>query len=806
MRLLRFNAFNLFTIFLFLGTGHTFAQTITQTIRGQVQDADAEFPLIGATVIVMDSEPLIASTTDMDGQFKLDAVPVGRQNIEIRYLGYETGYLSNIVVTSGKELVLTIDLQESTQNLQEVVVTATNEKQAPLNEMASVSARSFSVEETQRYAAVLLDPARMAQNYAGVTSSGDDLSNEIVIRGNSPSYVQWRIEGIQVPGPNHFSSKGSSGGGISMLSSSMLANSDFYTGAFPAEIGNVLAGGFDLRFRNGNNEQREYALMLGAIGTEASLEGPFGNSKASYLVNYRYSTLKLLDGVGLSPVDIGDTDLDFQDLSFKFNFPTQKAGVFSLFGLGGITRAGDVAVRDREKWQDLDDIWTFNEDGNYGLLGLSHRILMPNQRAYLRTVIGLTYDQYKYFDAFLDYPNDYAEIADEAIDLVDRQLRISTTYNHKFNAHHTIRTGFIYGDLGYDFKYEERDLDYQGDFVYTYSDPMTILASDGRTALWQAFAQWKYRINDFWTLNTGLHGMLLTLNDQTSIEPRASLAYQINPKQSIAISAGLHSQMEHLINYLLLRTRADGTSYQPNIDLPLTKAAHFVLGYDHSFTSNFHLKLETYYQHLFDIPVDEENPRGSILNAQDVFDVLFGSTVLEGTGKGRNIGIDLTLEKFYSDGYYAMLTGSLFDSQFEITPGEWLNTRYNSGFNLTVLGGKEYQVGQTKQNALAFNGKILIAGGNRYDEIDWDRSLVQQRVVITEDGIYKEQVSPYFRLDFSTKYSINMPKATHSIMLEIQNILNRENVFNVRYDIGNRRLIETFQTGLIPNLNYRIEF
>ena len=351
------------------------AQQLTQTVRGIVLDMDSEYPLIGATVMVIGTDPILAATTDIDGDFKIEGVPVGRQSLEIRYLGYETGFLTNLVVTSGKELVLNTQLRESAQQLEEIVVKATDNKQEPLNEMASVSARSFSVEETRRYAAALLDPARMAQNYAGVSSAGDDLSNEIVIRGNSPAYVQWRLEGIQIPGPNHFAAKGSSGGGISMLSSSMLTNSDFYTGAFPAEIGNALAGVFDLKFRNGNNEKREYSFMLGVIGTEVSAEGPFSpNSKASYLINYRYSTLKVLDQIGLSPVDIGDTDLDFQDLSFKFNFPTKKAGVFSLFGLGGLTRAGDVpAAPDVSQWTSLDDVWSFNEDGNYGTVGLSHR-------------------------------------------------------------------------------------------------------------------------------------------------------------------------------------------------------------------------------------------------------------------------------------------------------------------------------------------------------------------------------------------------------------------------------------------------
>ncbi|MEM7312597.1 MAG: carboxypeptidase-like regulatory domain-containing protein, partial [Planctomycetota bacterium] len=473
------------------------AQNLTQTIKGIVQDADSEYPLIGATLTLINSDPLIATSTDVDGNFRLEGVPVGRQSLEVRYLGYETGFLSNLIVTSGKELVIKVNLQESTQELSEVVVKASKDKQNPLNEMASVSARSFSVEETGRYAAALLDPARMAQNFAGVMSSGDDLLNEIVIRGNSPAYVQWRLEGLQIPSPNHFTSKGSSGGGISMLSSSILTNSDLYTGAFPSEIGNVLAGAFDLKLRNGNNEKREYSFMLGALGTEVSMEGPFSRgSKASYLVNYRYSTLALLDEIGLSPVDVGDSGLDFQDLSFKFNFPTKNAGVFSVFGLGGLTREGAKAEPDSAKWTNFDDLFAYRSDGNLGILGLTHKYLFPNQKSYLHMAVGYTYDQYRFNDEFFDVRNNNRVVEDEVENLVDKSLRFSLTFNHKFNAKHTLRMGGVYGILDYKFENSERFLDFLEGYQLEYSEPSVNLSSSGSTELMQGFGQWKYRLNE----------------------------------------------------------------------------------------------------------------------------------------------------------------------------------------------------------------------------------------------------------------------------------------------------------------------
>jgi Carboxypeptidase regulatory-like domain len=319
------------------------AQEILQTIRGTVTDKETNAPLVGAEVAVLTMNPIMGDVTDPDGNFKIEKLPVGRHSLQVSYLGYEPLTIPNLLVTAGKELVLNLQLVESAVQLEVATVIAKHDKAEALNEMATVSARSFSVEETSRYAGSFYDPARMATNYAGVAvGSSSDLSNEIVVRGNSPSGILWRLEGVEIPNPNHFGSMGGSGGGISMLSSSTLSNSDFYTGAFPSEFGNALSGVFDLNMRNGNNEKREYAVMLGALGLEGAVEGPFqpltpkGERKGnggSYLVNYRYATLGLLSAVGLNIA--GDVTPKYSDLSFKLNMPTQRAGTFALFGLAG---------------------------------------------------------------------------------------------------------------------------------------------------------------------------------------------------------------------------------------------------------------------------------------------------------------------------------------------------------------------------------------------------------------------------------------------------------------------------------------
>ncbi len=250
----------------------TFAQESTKSIRGQVFDKDSQMPLFGASLVIADSDPQIGTTTDMDGEFNFGKLPVGRYDVIIYYLGYETNVITNVLLGSGKEVVLNIELTESVVNLEEVVVNGKKNKSEVINQMATVSARTFTVEETRRYAGSISDPARMASSFAGVTGDPSG-NNEIVIRGNSPRGMLWRLEGVDIPNPNHFAEEGSTGGPISILNGTTLDNSDFFTGAFPAEYGNAYSGVFDVSLRNGNNKRREYSIQAGLMGLMVQLKG-----------------------------------------------------------------------------------------------------------------------------------------------------------------------------------------------------------------------------------------------------------------------------------------------------------------------------------------------------------------------------------------------------------------------------------------------------------------------------------------------------------------------------------------------------
>ncbi len=764
------------------------AQQLTQTIRGRVIDKESQEPLIGATVTIYSLSPAIGATTDVDGYFRLEQVPVGRHTLRISFVGYEEQVLPELLLGSGKEMILTIGLTESFRNLKEVVVSAGQQaKGAPLNEMATLSARSISVEETKRYAASINDPARAALNYAGVGGS-DDMSNEIVVRGNSPRGVLWRVEGVEVPNPSHFADEGAAGGAISMLSVNMLDNSDFYTGAFPSEYGNALSGVFDIRLRNGNNEKREYAFQAGVLGVDFAAEGPFKKgAKASYLANYRYSTLAMLNAAGIKIA--GDATPNFQDFSFKVRVPTSKAGIFSLWGLGGLSNQNLRADRNPDNWKEYYDQFDDVFSSNMGATGLTHMLFLGKDD-YLETTLS-----YSAKTTSINFDSISTEA--EAFPIYHQRIaynttRLSTLYNRKFNNQHTLRSGIILSHMGYDASSDGQDDDYR--FV-------RLIRQEGTTSMVQGYSQWKYRLSEKITVNTGLHATYFALNSKSSIEPRFGLKWQLVPGRSLSAGVGLHSRHEALSTYFT-EQRVQDAVVLPNRNLGFTKAAHYVLAYDHLLRPDLRLKAETYYQHLYNVPVGVNGSSLSTLNASGGFTT--DSLINKGTG--RNYGLELTLEKFFTNNFYYLMTASLYESKYTATDGIERSTRFNGNYITNFLAGKEFRVGKGGKNLIGTNIKLLWAGGNRYTPIDLEKSREKGDAVYREDQAYAAQADAYFRSDIRVSFRKNNPKASYILSLDLQNVTNRQNMYAQYYDRKAKEIKTNYQMGLVPVLNYRIEF
>jgi len=763
-------------------------QSLTQTIKGNITDEQSGAPIIGATVQVLNMDPPMGAITDVNGFFRIEDVPVGRQSLGVSYLGYEPTIIPEILVGSGKEVVVNTKLIESLQQLDEVVVIASEqEKGQPKNELATVSAVSLGMEEISRFPATFNDPARAALMFAGVQTGGDDLLNEIVIRGNSPKGILWRLEGVEIPNPNHFTSIGSSAGGISMLSNNMLANSDFFTGAFPAQYGNATSGIFDLQLRQGNFENHEHTLQLGLLGAAAASEGPISKGgRSSYLVNYRYSTLALLTELGLDILGEQE-DITFQDLSYKVKIPTKKYGSFSIWGLGGKNTyrfLPDIANGEFENE---------SEDQQLGVAGVTN-VFYVSDDSYFETIISGSFNQItNTYDSLevLTYEED---------DFIESQIRFSTYYNHKLSPKHTIRTGAIISRLAFNLTNRFWDRSQQ---AY-----VTPLDEDDHAGFYQAFGNWQFRTSDQFTINTGLHFSYFALNGKSYLEPRFGFKWN-RGEYILSGGLGFHSRMETVALYTARQYREDGSFVQNNKDLGFTQAFHSALGFEKQLKPKLRFKAEVYYQYLYNVPVwPDANTNDDRLLTFSTLNTFDGYTAeeLSNEGTGKNYGLELTLEKFLTRGFYMLTTASLYRSLYTGIDGVERSTQFDGGYIYNFLAGKEYKIGKNGNNSIGINGKLIFAGGKRQAPIDDFQSSFTGQTQYRWDQNYELKLNGFFRMDIGISYRKNRPKTTSVISLDIQNLTQRENEFARFFNPNTRRIESETQLSFFPNLSYRLEF
>ncbi len=769
------------SIFLFGSSNELSAQEVTQTIKGKVFDEMTNETLPFATIVVKDSDPLIGVVSDLDGNFVLQNIKVGRQSLSISVMGYSTYEVKELLVSSGQIIDLNIGMQQSSSELAEVVVRVS--KTSPLNSMAMLSSRQFTVEETQRYAGGMDDPARLVSSFAGVANPSIS-DNGISVRGNNPDGLLWRIDGVEVPNPNHFANLTIAGGGLmSAISSQMMGNSDFYTGAFPAEFGNASSGVFDIKLREGNNDKRQYAFEAGILGVGAMAQGPFSKkTDASYIINYRNSTMALI--APLLPDDAGV--LRYQDLSFKTNLPTKNMGTFTLWGIGTFDGVNMNAI-DSIDWKSNFDRDNSKTSMYMFATALSHKLILPGN-AFLKTTVSSTGSGLKFKEERLDYTLQ-AHPQSKAENNTSR-ITIQSEVTKRFNEKHSNKTGVRYSYLAFDVDVEQA--------LAEGASPQQIASQTGQTGFVQFYSQSKIELMPQLSLNAGINTQYLLLNDNFSIEPRVALKYNINNKQSIALAYGIHSRIEQLPVYFV-----SGNGSTPNRSLDFMKSSHYVLSYSAKLADNLHLSVEPYYQQLKDVPVGLDSYISTLNNNN----TLFFNEVLVSEGSGRNIGIDLTLEKFLSRGYYYMATASVFDSKYTAADGIARNTRFNKNYVFNLMLGKEWQT--IKDNIISANIKLNYLGGSRIEPIDDEASTQQASIVYGETNgelAFSKSHDAIPVVSFTLSYRKNKPKYSSVWSLQVLNATGSKEYSNDFYNIKTNKIDSKYDGLMIPNISYKIEF
>ena len=784
----------LFLAIFFLAISSAFSQNAGQVVRGQITDEISKSPMMGVVVTIVSVNPIMGTTSDMNGNFSIANVPVGRQTIEFKMTGYEPRRIENVIVSAGKELVLDIAMTEKVMKSDTVAIVYNRkeDKTVTNNEMTTVSSRSFNIEETSKYAGSLGDPSRMAANFAGV-ASGNDSRNDIVVRGNSPTGMLWQLEGLNIPNPNHFGALNTTGGPVGILNNNNLAKSDFLTSAFPAQYGNANAGVFDLNMRNGNSEKFEFLGQIGFNGFEGGIEGPFSkNSKASFLVNYRYSTLGVFQKMGINFGTGSSTPL-YQDVNYKVFVPIGSKTKITVFGIAGKSSVDFLGNETDTTKTDL-----------YGSENTNTRV------SYHTQVHGISLEQRfgtkTWMKISLGYAGTYERFRGDSISVSTREefpsgdakfttdrLLTSGIITHKFNSRSSLSIGF-YHDLISLSLFNKRILNGVTDLVLVdYKDEVSIT---------QGYAQWKYRFTDRLSLVTGVHAQYFDLNKTSTVEPRAGIRFLLGRGVSLNAGYGMHSQMQSMYNYFVQTHTANGIEYT-NKNLDFTKSQHAVVGADWNITDHLRVKTEFYYQSLYNVPVEFSSSSYSALNSGSSF-APDNSDSLVNEGSGRNYGAELTIERFFHNGYYFLITASLFDSKYKGSDGIERNTAFNSKYVVNALAGKEFNLG--KGWVLVSNLRLSSTGGRYLTPIDYNASALAGTAVFIDSKAFSERQAQYFRADVKIGVRQDMKKATMEFFVDLQNVTNHKNVFQQSYNPRTNSLVTQYQQGFFPVPTFRMTF
>ncbi|MDR3188223.1 MAG: TonB-dependent receptor [Prevotellaceae bacterium] len=753
-----------------------FAQTGMQTVRGTVNDKQTRTPLIGAVVSIRAEKETYYATSDTGGNFALQA-PVGRCHVSASYLGYDGYSLDNLLVHSGKEAVLEILLEEKVTHLDEIVITPKVQKDAPLNKLATASARMLSTEEADRYAGSWSDPARMVSNLAGVASANDS-RNDIVIRGNSPTGVQWRLDGFEIANPNHFGSIGETGGNIGMINTNQLTNSDFYTGAFPAEFGNLTSGLFDLKLRNGNSHKREYLLSMGFNGLEAGAEGRFtGSSNASYMINGRYSFLQSLHAIGLEVSGTKGAVPMYHDVSMKLNFPMKRSNL-SLIALAG---ASKINMKD-----DMTD------DSEWAAGDWGQEIAMRNQQFFVGASYTYRFDNNTRLENRVSAQRFSSAIDVHALsymdstrnryydtDMSESRVSYSSKLIKKINAKNSLNAG-----VGADMYITALADNFYPDT--TPNVPLPLRSSNNTSSLLRGFFQWQHKFNDRVSLLPGVHAQLFTLNQDFSVEPRLGFQWKMTPALTLGASTGLYSQLQPFPLYFY---ELEGELV--NKDVGMSRSWQTALSVDNKISSSWRVKTELYYQLQYNVPVIPETPEESVINFGGDYASQW-SYAFENSGKGYSYGVELTVEKFFDKDWYWMLTASLYEAKYRGYDGVLRNSKFNGNFALNTLAGYEFKL--AGNTLMSFNIKIAFMGNRRYTPAQSLPNKVD--IVYDFPHINTLQLPSYFRADFNVNVKTSYKKFSHEYFVEIDNLTNSKNVWTQHYSITQEKYKFTYQQML----------
>lgn len=717
--------------------------------------------------------------TDTKGIFLLEDLAEGMYEIEFMHPSFESRK-REIEIKEASILNLLEALAYKYFELEEVAI---NEGANELPAFEKISGHSFDPKFQQYLGGAMTDPVRLLANFPGV-SSGNDIRNDLVVRGNSPVGVLWQLEGMEIYNPNHFATSGNSGGGVNILNPTTLGKSSFLTGAFSAEYGNATSAVFNANLRNGNTTQHQLGFRTNLIDWSVSAEGPISREQgSSYLFAYRNSTFAMLNRLDERFEDYFGNQPSLKDFTYKLNFPI-KNGNIALFGLGGKSQLN------------INDLFDENHIYEYASSSLSTGASLRRTFGTRSSLnLGLMYS-----NQLSDNGESFLENAEPVREFQFRddqeQFTIQSHFDHQLYPGHRLKVG---GKL----MFTKASLMPDEEFYQPYSISESFLRT-------HVFANYTLAVPNNYKANFGLHATHFGLNNQLYIEPRASIGFHLGTGHSLGFAMGVHSKGNPLSLYLASRvsTESDSVMLDPiNMNTQFAQSFQTVITYNGQVSPSLHLKAEAYYFKNFSI-LDRGQAEYSGLNiGGNEFADVFHNFVYQysNNGAGKSIGLELSAKANLPEQIYLQAFASIYNATYQTAEGEIFPTIFNGNQAFTLLSGKRFDFIKKSGHDFRVDLSINYMGGRRFSP----EMIQNEDGVITcerdDERIFGERLPAYFRTDLKFTYEIDGAKARHQFYLDIRNMTNRQNVLlrevrnctDVRYE---------YQLSLLPLIGYNFTF
>ncbi len=748
---------SLLTIFLVLLAASAFAQT--GKISGRVRDKKNDTTIAGAAIAIEGTA--LGCYSDSTGHFEISNIPAKSYNIIAQAFGYGTVTLYNVVVSSGNEQVLLVELDGSEPStLKEAVV-----RRNPFTKSAEtpLSIQNLSAQEIKSNPGGNFDVSRVIQAFPGVGGTSGSVGgyrNDLIIRGGAPNENVYYLDGIEVPVINHFATQGSAGGPTGIINISFIQDVNLYTSAFPAKYDNPLSGVLQLKQREANPDKIQSNFRLSASELAYSADGPISD-KVSFQASVRKSYLQFLFaalGLPISP--------EYYDFQYKVNWKINKKLSFYTLAIGAIDKFSFLTPKDLTPENvyilhsnPLIKQWSYTN--GYGLKKLIDKGFW--NLTFSRNMLNNQLDKY------LDNQN-----PSEATRVL-KQHSVEAETKIRFDVNKYV------GNWSYSYGAMLQNDDYSNDLFVQYRNAVKdsngnvlqpAIALNSNTAInfikYGAFGQvagsfFDRKLNVSLGLRVDGNTFMADGNNVLKqLSPRLSGSYAITNSVKFNASIGTYYKIP---TYTLLGY-TDSTGKYVNKNSSYIQCGHYVAGFEYQPKwKGARFTLEGFYKTYSGYPVSLLDGI-SLANKGGDFNVL-GNEPVATNGKGRAYGTEFQFQQKLTKNVFVILSYTYYKSEFTNADSKYTPASWDNGHLLSFIGGYKF-----KRN-IELGVKFRYQGGAPYSPFNMAASQANYNTLGTGVIDYTQfntlRLAAFNSMDIRLDKKWNFKKWSFDLYMDITN-------------------------------------